>query len=80
MGWECEGEDVDGTMLQMATNPLAQPTAMSLGESHAMDVHTVEGGFASKTGECSLSEQLVRSLVSLGWTYRIQSGSDHDPA
>lgn len=57
-----EGEDGDETMLQMATNPLAQPTAMSLGESHVTEVHTVECGFASKTGDCSLSEQLVCAL------------------
>lgn len=66
-----EGEDGDETMLQMATNPLAQPTAMSLGESHVTDVHTVECGFASKTGDCSLSELLVWDLA-LFWYLDVQ--------
>lgn len=39
----------------MATNPLAHPTAMSVGESQAIHVHTVDGGLAVKAGESVLS-------------------------
>lgn len=39
----------------MATNPLAHPTAMSVGESQVTHVHNVEGGLAVKAGEPTLS-------------------------
>lgn len=42
-------------MFQMDTDPSAQPTAMSLGDSHVKHVHTVEGGLAAKTGDWTLS-------------------------
>lgn len=51
-------------MLQMATKPLPQPTAMSLGESHAIHVQTVEGGFASKTGEWTFT--MTKRVSQLG--------------
>lgn len=56
----------EGNMLQTATKPLAQPTAMSLGESQATHVHTVEGGLAVKTEEWTLSNShglLVRAYT-----------------
>ena len=46
----------------MATNPLAHPTAMSLGESQAIHVQIVDGGLAVKEGETTLSVcQMVNS-------------------
>lgn len=42
-------------MLHIATNPLAQPTAMSVGESHSKHVQSVDGGFASNAGAWTLS-------------------------
>lgn len=42
-------------MLHKATNPLAHPTAMSVGESQTTHVQIVEGGLATKAGERTLS-------------------------
>lgn len=46
-----EEDPCEGKILQTATNPLAQPTAMSLGDSQAMHVHTVDGGLAVNKGD-----------------------------
>ena len=50
--------------LQAATNPFAQPTAMSLGESQQMEVESVEGGLASKAGAWTLTmnQSLIRQF------------------
>lgn len=42
-------------MFHIATKPLEQPTAMSLGDNHAKHVQILEDGIASKTGETALT-------------------------
>ena len=42
-------------MFQTATNPFAQPTAISLGESQARQVQTVEGGLHENAADVTLS-------------------------
>lgn len=54
-------------MLQTATNPLAHPTAISVGESHATHVHIVEGGLTIKAGERTLSVSRCGQIHSLGF-------------
>lgn len=47
----------------MATDPSAQPTAISLGDSHVKHAHTVEGGLAAKTGDWTLSVGLLTGEI-----------------
>lgn len=42
-------------MLQTATKPFEQPTAISLGDSQARVVHTAEEGNVSKAGDVTLT-------------------------
>ena len=53
----------------MATKPSAQPTTMSVGDNHAKHVHSVDGGFAAKTGDSTLSVRGVNcdSKYPSGW-------------
>ena len=43
-----EDERIISVMSQMATKPLAQPTASSVGESQVKQVHIVVGGIDEK--------------------------------
>lgn len=46
---------LDDARLQIATKPLAQATAMSLGESQVKHEETVEEGLHENAGDCSRS-------------------------
>ena len=50
----------------MATEPLAQPTAMSVAESQAMQVHTVFWGRASKAGRSNRTTQKSDTTLKRG--------------